>query len=189
MNHHYPELFHRHRLNPILTAADWPYPVNSVFNAGATLLPDGTTLLLCRVEDRRGLSHLCVARSVNGVDDWQIDPQPTLLPDPDHFPEELWGIEDPRITYVPELNKYAIVYTAFTRGGPGVALALTEDFSHFERYGMIMPPEDKDAALFPHRIGGYWALIHRPVSYLGGHMWISYSPDLRHWAGWWYTIG
>jgi len=196
MNHHYPELFHRHKLNPILTAADWPYPINSVFNAGATLLPDGTTLLLCRVEDRRGLSHLCVARSVNGVDDWQIDPQPTLLPDPDHYPEELWGIEDPRITYVPELNKYAIVYTAFTRGGPGVALALTEDFSHFERYGMIMSPEDKDAALFPHRVGGYWALIHRPVSYLGGHMWISYSPDLRHWGshklmlearrgGWW----
>jgi beta-1,2-mannobiose phosphorylase / 1,2-beta-oligomannan phosphorylase len=196
MNHHYPELFHRHKLNPILTAADWPYPINSVFNAGATLLPDGTTLLLCRVEDRRGLSHLCAARSVNGVDDWQIDPQPTLLPDPDHYPEELWGIEDPRITYVPELNKYAIVYTAFTRGGPGVALALTEDFSHFERYGMIMSPEDKDAALFPHRIGGYWALIHRPVSYLGGHIWISYSPDLRHWGshklmlearrgGWW----
>jgi predicted GH43/DUF377 family glycosyl hydrolase len=196
MNHHYPELFHRHKLNPILTAADWPYPINSVFNAGATLLPDGTTLLLCRVEDRRGLSHLCAARSVNGVDDWQIDPRPTLLPDPDHYPEELWGIEDPRITYVPELNKYAIVYTAFTRGGPGVALALTEDFSHFERYGMIMSPEDKDAALFPHRIGGYWALIHRPVSYLGGHMWISYSPDLRHWGshksmlearhgGWW----
>ena len=196
MNHHYPELFHRHKLNPILTAADWPYPINSVFNAGAALLPDGTTLLLCRVEDRRGLSHLCAARSVNGVDDWQIDPQPTLLPDPDHYPEELWGLEDPRITYVPELNKYAIVYTAFTRGGPGVALALTEDFSHFERYGMIMSPEDKDAALFPHRIGGYWALIHRPVSYLGGHIWISYSPDLRHWGshklmlearhgGWW----
>jgi predicted GH43/DUF377 family glycosyl hydrolase len=196
MNHHHPEILRRHKLNPILTAADWSYPINSVFNAGAALLPDGTTLLLCRVEDRRGLSHLCAARSVNGVDDWQIDPQPTLLPDPDHYPEELWGIEDPRITYVPELNKYAIVYTAFTRGGPGVALALTEDFSHFERYGMIMSPEDKDAALFPHRIGGYWALIHRPVSYLGGHMWISYSPDLRHWGshklmlearhgGWW----
>jgi hypothetical protein len=33
------------------------------------LLPDGTTLLLCRVEDRRGHSHLCAARSCNGVDD------------------------------------------------------------------------------------------------------------------------
>jgi predicted GH43/DUF377 family glycosyl hydrolase len=176
------ELFRRHKLNPILTAADWPYQINSVFNAGATLLPDGTTLLLCRVEDRRGHSHLSVARSANGVDDWQIDPQPTLLPDPDNYPEELWGIEDPRVTFIPELNKYAIVYTAYTRDGPGVALAFTEDFRTFERYGVIMPPENKDAALLPHRIGGNWALINRPVTAPRAHMWISYSPDLRHWG-------
>ena len=196
MSNQYPQLFHRHEFNPILTAADWPYPVHTVFNPGATLLPDGTTLLLCRVEDRRGHSHLCVARSANGVDGWQIDSQPTLPTDPEHFPEELWGIEDPRITYVPELEKYAVVYTAFSSGGPGVALALTEDFHTFERYGMIMPPEDKDAALFPHRIGGRWAMIHRSVSAPGAHMWMSYSPDLRHWGshqvmlaarqgGWW----
>ena len=140
MSNQHPELFRRHRLNPILTAADWPYPANSVFNPGATLLPDGTTLLLCRVEDRRGHSHFCVARSANGVDDWQIAPQPTLLADPEHFPEEVWGIEDPRITYLSELSKYAIVHTAYSRVGPGVALALTEDFDHFERYRMIMPP-------------------------------------------------
>lgn len=182
MIHHPPELFRRHKLNPILTAADWPYSINSVFNPGATLMPDGTTLLLCRVEDRRGHSHLCVARSVNGVDDWKIDPQPTLAADPDKFPEELWGIEDPRITFVPELSKYAIVYTVYTRDGPGVALAFTEDFRVFERQGVIMPPEDKDAALLPYRIGGNWALIHRPVSAPRAHMWISYSPDLHHWG-------
>ncbi len=182
MNNHHPQLLQRHKLNPILTAADWPYPVHSVFNPGAVLLPDGTTLLLCRVEDRRGLSHLCAARSANGVDQWRIDPQPTLRPDPEHFPEELWGIEDPRITFVPELNKYAVAYTAYTRDGPGVALALTEDFRRFERLGEIMSPEDKDAALLPHRIGGQWALIHRPVSALEAHMWISYSTDLGHWG-------
>jgi predicted GH43/DUF377 family glycosyl hydrolase len=196
MNNHHPELFHRYELNPILTASDWPYPINSVFNPGATLLPDGSTLLLCRVEDRRGLSHLCAARSVNGMDDWKIDSQPTLLADPKHFPEELWGIEDPRITFVPELNQYAVVYTAFTRDGPGVALALTKDFHTFERFGVIMQPEDKDASLLPYRIGGNWALIHRPVNAPGAHMWISYSHDLRQWGshklmlearlgGWW----
>jgi predicted GH43/DUF377 family glycosyl hydrolase len=178
----HPELFRRHPHNPILTASAWPYPVNSVSNPGATLLPDGTTLLLCRVEDRRGHSHFCVARSPNGVDDWQVDPQPTLLADPERFPEEMWGIEDPRITYVPELRQYAVVYTAFSSSGPGVALALTEDFRHFDRYGVVMPPEDKDAALFPHRIGDYWAMIHRPVGYNGANMWLSYSPDLRHWG-------
>jgi predicted GH43/DUF377 family glycosyl hydrolase len=189
-------LFTRHPGNPILSRDHWPYPINSVFNAGATRLPDGDTLLLCRVEDRRGLSHLCAARSANGVDGWRIDVEPTLMASPREYPEEIWGIEDPRITYVPELEKYAIAYTSFARGGPGVSLALTRDFRSFERYGVVMPPEDKDAALLPRKIGGFWALIHRPMTALGAHMWISYSPDLRHWGrhkimlearrgGWW----
>lgn len=182
MRNQHLELFSRHSDNPILTASDWPYAVNSVFNPGATLLPDGTTLLLCRVEDRRGLSHLTVARSVNGIDNWQIDSRPTFAADPINFPEELWGVEDPRITYVEELKKYAIVYTAYTRDGPGVSLALTEDFSQFERLGVIMAPEDKDAALLPHRIDGQWALIHRPVSAPRAHMWISFSENLYHWG-------
>jgi predicted GH43/DUF377 family glycosyl hydrolase len=176
-------LLQRHPGNPILESKDWPYPINSVFNAGATLLPDGSTLLLCRVEDRRGLSHLCAARSANGIDGWKIDPEPTFMPDPIGYPEELWGIEDPRITYVPELQQYAIAYTSYSKGGPGVSLALTRDFRTFERYGVIMSPDDKDAALLPYRIDGRWALIHRPMTYLGAHIWISYSPDLRHWGG------
>jgi len=189
-------LFVRSSANPVLRREDWPYPINSVFNAGAVRLADGDTLLLCRVEDRTGLSHLCAARSANGVDGWRIDPQPTLMAKPKEYPEELWGIEDPRITYVPELEQYAVAYTSFSRGGPGVSLALTKDFKNFERYGVIMSPEDKDAALLPHRIGGRWALVHRPMTALGAHMWISYSPDLRHWGshkiilaarrgGWW----
>lgn len=182
MNNRHSELFRRNKLNPILCAEDWPYPINSVFNAGATLLPDGRTLLLCRVEDRRGHSHLTVARSDNGIDNWQIETSPTLTPDPEKYPEEVWGIEDPRITFLEELGKYAVVYTAFSRDGPGVALALTKDFHSFERFGIIMAPEDKDAALLPHRIGGQWALIHRPVSAPRAHMWLSFSPDLRHWG-------
>jgi predicted GH43/DUF377 family glycosyl hydrolase len=179
----YEVLLRRHERNPILTAADWPYPAHSVFNAGATLLADGTTLLLCRVEDRRGHSHLCAARSADGVTGWIIDTAPTLKPDPESHPEELWGIEDPRITYLPELRKYAVAYTAFGRGGPGVSLALTDDFVRFERYGLIMQPDDKDAALLPRRIDGNFALLHRPVSDSGAHVWISYSPDLRNWGG------
>lgn len=181
-NPHREALFQRHPNNPILTADDWPYPANSVFNPGATLLPDGTTLLLCRVEDHRGHSHLTAARSKNGVDGWEIDPTPTLMPDPERYPEEVWGIEDPRITYVPDLSKYVITYTSYSRSGPGVSLAMTEDFRHFERYGVVMPPEDKDAALFPRPIGHHWAMIHRPVGAYGAHIWISFSPDLRHWG-------
>lgn len=175
-------LWERYPGNPILQASDWPYPVNTVFNPGATLLKDGSTLLLCRVEDYRGHSHLTAARSKDGVTGWEIDLQPTFSPDVLHHPEELWGVEDPRITYIPELDKYAIAYTSYSRSGPGVSLAFTRDFRWFDRVGLIMPPEDKDAALFPRRIRGRWAMIHRPVGWLGAHMWISFSNDLVNWG-------
>lgn len=156
--------------------------MHSVFNAGATRLADGTTLLLCRAEDRRGLSHLSAARSANGVDGWVIDPKPTFPPDPAH-PEELWGVEDPRITFVPELDRYVIAYTAFGAGGPAVALALTEDFRAFERLGLALQPDDKDAALLPRRVDGKFVLLHRPITHGRGDICVSFSTDLRSWGG------
>lgn len=125
-------LFTRYEGNPILTQEHWPYAINSVFNAGVAKLADGDTLLLCRVEDRRGLSHLCAARSANGIDGWRIDSKPTMPANPAEYPEEIWGVEDARITCIPELDKHAVVYTSFARGGPGVSLAMTKDFKTFE---------------------------------------------------------
>lgn len=178
----YERLFHRHAANPILTATHWPYPAHTVFNPGATRLADGTTLLLCRVEDRRGHSHLTAARSANGLDDWTIDAAPTFSSDSKNHAEEIFGVEDPRITFVAELKKYVIAYTAYGQDGPGVALALTEDFRAFERLGTIMPPDNKDAALLPRRIAGKFALIHRPATSYSVDMWMSTSPDLSHWG-------
>src|SRR5260370_32913183 len=97
-------------------------------------------------------------------------------------PRRIMGIEDPRIMYVPELQQYAVAYTSYSRGGPGVSLALTKDFRVFEKLGVAMSPDDKDAALLPRRINGFWALIHRPMTPLGAHIWISYSPDLLQWG-------
>ena len=100
---------------------------------------------------------------------------PTLRADPEHHPEELWGIEDPRITWLEELGQYAVAYTAFSKSGPGVALALTKDFVTFERLGLAMQPEDKDAALLPRRVDGNFALLHRPMAATGAHIWMSLS--------------
>lgn len=193
------ELFVRHPNNPILTAADLGYPANTVFNPAATQVGD-QTLLLLRVEDLRGMSHLTVARSNNGIDGWQIEPAPSLMPDPTGHPEELWGLEDPRITYLEGEGRYIVAYTAYSAGGPLVALAETTDFVRFDRLGPVMPPDDKDAALFPVKFGGRYALIHRPFPahhlQVGAHIWLSFSPDLKHWGdhqiliaarrgGWW----
>lgn len=38
---------------------------------------------------------------------------------------------------------------------------MTEDFRRFERCGLVMQPDDKDAALLPRRIDGNAALLHR----------------------------
>jgi predicted GH43/DUF377 family glycosyl hydrolase len=182
-NARFSDLFRRSEENPILTASDWPYQVNAVFNPGAVRLSNGETLLLARVEDRTGLSHLTAARSQDGVTNWRIDPQPTFAPDPENYPEEEWGVEDARVVYLAELEQYAITYTAYSAHGPLVSLTLTRDFKTFERRGMIMKPEDKDAAFFSKRIGGEWALIHRPVfpgSTADIH--ISFSSDLQHWG-------
>jgi len=198
----YRELFVRYPNNPILTAKDWPYAANTVFNPAATDF-NGKTLLLVRVEDRRGFSHLTKAVSEDGVTNWQIDKWPTLEASPD-YPEEAWGIEDPRITRIDELNRWAVVYTSFSRSGPTVSLALTRDFVSFEKMGSIMPPEDKDAALFPRKFKNRWMLIHRPIGPHfgnmqlgpGAHIWISCSEDLKYWGdhsilinarngGWW----
>ena len=50
-------LFERHAANPIITAGQLPYHANSVFNPGAARVGDDT-VLLARVEDLRGISHL-----------------------------------------------------------------------------------------------------------------------------------
>ena len=176
------DLFRRHPDNPIITVGQLPYRANSVFNPGAGRVGDETVLLL-RVEDLRGISHLQVARSRDGATDWRFDPSPLLAPEPDRHPEEIWGCEDPRLTWLPERNEWAIAYTAYSRRGPLVSLAMSTDFTEVRRLGPAMPPEDKDAALFPRRIDGRWAMIHRPSPLAGGaHIWISFSPDLRYWG-------
>jgi len=175
-------LFRRSSFNPILTAADLLQPANSVFNPGAARVGNETVLLV-RIEDLRGISHLHVARSADGETNWRFDPEPLLVADVDRDPEETWGCEDPRLTWLPERDEWAIAYTAYSRRGPLVSLATTRDFRTVTRLGPVMPPEDKDAAVFPRRFGGRWAMIHRPSPLRGGaHMWLSYSPDLRHWG-------
>jgi predicted GH43/DUF377 family glycosyl hydrolase len=176
------QLFTRHPDNPILTPEDWPYTVNAVFNPGATIGPDGETLLLVRVEDRSGLSHFTVARSQDGFTGWRVDSRPTLERRVTRY-EEAGGIEDPRITKIED--DYLIAYTGLSPGGPLVCLASTRDFRAFQRRAIVSTPEDKDAALFPKTFDGRHAILHRPVSpYARGdaHIWISFSPDLRHWG-------
>ncbi|MEP6811734.1 MAG: glycosidase [Actinomycetota bacterium] len=177
------ELFERHSGNPILTAEDWPYPVNVVFNPAAARLDD-ETVLVARVEDLTGISHLSVARSANGLDGWVVDAAPLLAPETGEASEQ-WGFEDPRVVWIPELERWVITCTAYGPAGPAVYLATTVDFKTVERHGIVRQPEDKNAALLPYRIDGRWVLLHRPKTEYGGargEILLSRSTDLVSWS-------
>jgi predicted GH43/DUF377 family glycosyl hydrolase len=183
MNAGMRELFTRHPSNPLLTADDWPTPVNVVFNPAAAEV-DGETVLLARVEALTGISELTVARSSNGVDGWRIASEPLLAP-ANGIESERWGFEDARAVWIDELDRYAITCTAYGPAGPAVYLATTKDFLTVERRGIVINPEDKNAALLPERVDGKWILFHRPTTGFGiAHPGIalSRSPDLVSWS-------
>ncbi len=91
MTHTGWDIFTRHPDNPIITVDQLPYRANSVFNPGAGRVA-GETLLLIRVEDLRGISHLLAARSSDGATGWRFDAAPLIAPEPDRHPEEILGL-------------------------------------------------------------------------------------------------
>ncbi len=124
------------------------------------------------------ISHLRIARSKDGVN-FHVDPAPALSPENEY---ETFGIEDPRITLIDDT--YWINYSAVSPHGVSTALASTKDFREFERHGIIFPPSNKNVTIFPEKIGGRYAALHRPM--LDGFerpaIWAASSPDLRSWG-------
>ncbi len=98
-------------------------------------------------------------------------------------PLETYGIEDCRVSLIDGV--YHLTYTQVSENGVGVGLMTTRDWAHFERKGMIIPPHNKDCALFEETINGKYFCLHRPSGIdLGGNfIWLASSPDLNHWGG------
>ncbi len=75
-------------------------------------------------------------------------------------PFEQQGVEDPRLTRLD--GTYYVVYTGWDGHFARVAMASSTDLRHYTKHGVIIPfPWDKDAMLFPERIGGKVVLMHR----------------------------
>ena len=167
--------------NPIITREDVSFKVNSIFNPGVTKFGD-KYLLLCRVEMPSGKSSFVLAESKDGYK-FKIQDKPVLTPeDHNEFYEYVeWGIEDARITKIE--GTYYLTYTGYSRHNPLVMLSETKDFKFFKIHGPITEPSNKDCALFPEKINGFYWKVDRP-SYDDEHnIWISRSPDLIHWGG------
>lgn len=95
---------------------------------------------------------------------------------------EAFGVEDCRVTFLE--NKYHLTFTAVSENGVGVGLKTTSDWKHFESFGMMLPPHNKDCAIFSEKINGLYYALHRPssVDIGGNYIWIAESPDGIHWG-------
>ena len=172
--------FVRQGAGPILTVNNIPCEANAVLNPGATEV-GGNVVLLLRVESKNAMSHIRVASSHNGVDSWEFADQPILEPALPGYPHEEWGCEDPRVTKIAS-DEWVIAYTAYSRHGATVSLATTSDFDQVNRLGPAFIPTNKDAAVFPKKIGKRYYMLHRPD--IGGKEDIYYTSTSQHLVDW-----
>lgn len=171
----------RYAGNPILTKHDIPYPVETVHNAAAVRFND-QYILLFRSHLKNGRSIIGIARSDDGYK-FVADPEPFMVPSRqagfvDH---EEYGVEDPRICTIGD--DHYITYSAYSRYGVRIGLAVTRDFESVERVSLISQADMRNVVIFPDVFGGRYARLDRPHSEINPWcIWLSWSPDLVHWG-------
>lgn len=126
------------------------------------------------------ISHLRLVCSDDGIHFYEPQDFPTKIFG--QGPLETFGIEDSRVGLLE--GTYHLTYTQVSENGVGVGFMHTRDWKNFSREGMIIPPHNKDCALFEEKIGGKYYCLHRPsgIALGGNFIWIASSPDLLHWG-------
>ena len=125
------------------------------------------------------LSHLRLLCSDDGVKFYEPAGYPRLVGEGSL---QTFGIEDCRVTCLD--GTYYLTFTAVSDSGVCVALRTTKDWKTFISHGIILPPHNKDCALFGEKIDGKYYALHRPSSVdLGGnYIWLAESPDGLQWG-------
>lgn len=178
---HMSPLVERFAGNPILTAKDIPYPVATVHNAGM-VKHDGRYVMLFRSHRLNGRSVIGIAESDDGYR-FVPRPEPFIVPEAEGvFAEyEAYGVEDVRICAME--GRYYLTYSAYSKHGVRIMLAVTDDFRTLEKLSLITEADYRNVVIFPATFGGRYARLDRPHSEISPwSIWISYSPDLIHWG-------
>jgi predicted GH43/DUF377 family glycosyl hydrolase len=125
------------------------------------------------------LSHLRLLCSDDGINFREPEGYPKLMGE---GKLQTFGIEDCRVSQVGDL--YYLTYTSVSENGVGVGMKTTRDWKTFTDHGMIIPPHNKDCAIFEETVNGKYYALHRPSSVdLGGnYIWLASSPDGLHWG-------
>ncbi len=174
----------RYTGNPILRPiAEHSWESREVFNPAAIYL-NGKVHLLYRAMGNDNISRIGYAASTDGVHIDERLPYPIYEP---RAPCEKDGCEDPRLTEID--GNIIMAYTALREYSHlqvyQIALTsiLRDDF--VERKWNWAPRRlpfpgirNKDAVIFPEKIGGRYAMLHR----IEPDVCIAYSVDLVHWC-------
>ena len=139
-----------------------PWEAGAVFNPGVVREGDAVHMLYRAVEGDNYSTIGYAKLNAEGIVLERRD-QPVITRE---LEIEKHGCEDPRIVYFD--NTYFIFYTAYDGFCPDlgknarVVMAETLDFHSFKKNGMVGPNfQDKDAMIFPERINGKIAYLHR----------------------------
>lgn len=148
------------------------WETDNVFNAAA-VRHNGLVYMHYRAQGLDRISRIGCAISTDGYHFNRLL-EPVLSPANEY---ESFGVEDPRITELDGI--FYMFYTAYSPHGTRVSLARSTNLIAWERMGIVLPDEDnKDAVLFPEKIGGRFAMLHRRPP----DIWLAYSDDLIHWT-------
>ena len=152
------------RLGVVLNPID---ELHAKFNSGALLLNDTVHLMYRWAEIKEVTGGFGPGYVQNFVAYARMTPDGKLLYDADKptFKKthqwEKWGLEDPRIFRID--GKNYITYTACDNHRARVGFAIAnDDFTEIDKIGIVPALQfDKDAFLFPERINGKLAYVHR----------------------------
>lgn len=170
-----------------------PWEKDSVLNAAAVHADDRFHMLYRAVAHNPGdMNRSCIgyAWSDDGENFERLD-TPVLASR--EVSAESRGCEDPRVT---RLNgSYYMCYTAWDDRESRIALAVSDDLRRWTRKGILLDYKvfghNKNSALLPEKIGGRYALLHRPMGFgeffalspdVPLNIMISFSDDLKDWC-------
>ena len=178
------------RLGPIMSPKDGePHEAWGVLNPGGVRSADGRMHLFPRLIAEGNYSRIGHAR-VEFVDDTPVSVERLGVALEPQEPYEVsaggGGVEDPRVVYMPLIERYVMTYTAFIPYEPKIAVAISKDLQTWERLGVLQYEFEhgahalklvgnKDASFFPaavldpHGVPSF-AILHRPTARIRFHL-------------------
>ncbi len=163
----------RHPQSPLL----YPNPLHrwealNVFNA-SVLHHNGLFHMHYRAQGVDFISSIGYAVSADGLV-WNRLENPVFAPH--NGREDYRGLEDPRVTEID--GRFYMCYTCYGEHGNYPMIAVSDNLITWADVAPLETTENKDHVLFPEKIGGRYAILHRRRP----HIWIAYSDDLIHWT-------